>query len=360
MQGGGAERVAALLCNHWAQAGHEILLVPTFSGRGECVYPLDESVRLEYLADRVRSTSGSTWNKVRRLLALRQMIRSERPDVVLSFLPHVNVAGLVVSGGLGVPVVVSERIFPPMLPVSRPLERLRRLTYPMASSVVVQTSQGLAWLHRTIPRSQGTVIPNPVVYPLPVGQPELRPADVLRSERQVLLAVGRLTKQKRLDLAVEGFAHLAAKHQDWDMVILGEGAEREALEKMRTRLGLDERLYLPGRVGNLGDWYQRASLYVLTSWFEGFPNTLLEAMAYGLPTVSVDCETGPADLIEDGLNGRLVPQSDQVSLVEALDALMRDSATSTRLGEAAAKVRERFSIDRVGEQWAVVLGLSVD
>lgn len=356
---GGAQRVAALLCNHWAAQGHQVTLMPTFSGRGECLYPLDERVSLEYLADRVGCTSKSLLNMVRRLLVLRRAIREIQPVVVVSFLSNVNVTALLASRGLGVPVVVAERTFPPAMPLGSLLEGLRRLTYPWATGVVMQTQQGNRWLKTCCPKATGYVIANPVVYPLPVAEPIVEPATVLGESRRVLLAVGRLCPEKGFNNLLEAFASLAGRFPDWNVIILGEGFERESLEKQRHALGLDGRVYLPGRVGNLADWYQSADLYVMSSRFEGFPNTLLEAMAHGLPAVSIDCETGPRDIIRHETDGLLVaPQSGSAGLAQALALLMNNNATRARMAEAAVTLRERFAIAGIVRQWDDVLGLA--
>ena len=358
MQGGGAERVAALLCNHWAGQGHEVRLIPTFSGRGECLYPLDERVRLDFLADRVGNRSRSTFNKIRRLLALRSSIQEERPDVIISFLPHVNVAAVFAAWGLLIPVVVSERTYPPAMPLGIGLELLRRFIYPRATSVVVQTQRALQWLKCYCPRAYGRVIPNPVVYPLPCGGPVLRPESVVASTRHVALAVGRLGEEKGFTQLLVAFGILVSQYPEWDLIILGDGSERESLEQQRDSLGLRRRVHLPGRVGNPGDWYARADFYVMSSRFEGFPNTLLEAMAYGLPAVSFDCETGPADIIREGIDGYLVPSVEgSVGLARAMESLMRDEDRRLRMGKEATAVRERFSALRIMAEWDHVLGI---
>ena len=358
MQGGGAERVAALLCNHWVEQGHQVTLMPTFSGRGECLYPLDKRVRLDYLADRVGTTRQSAWNKLRRLWIMRRIIHKEKPDVVVSFLSHVNVAAILAGLGSGVPVVVSERTYPPMMPLGSGLEQLRHWSYPYAAMVVMQTELGQSWLASAVPRARGRVIPNPVVYPLPCGEPRLAPNILVPDGRALLLAVGRLGEEKHFDLVIEAFAQLASDHPQWDLVILGEGQERTALEAQRDRLGLGARIHLPGRVCNLADWYQRASLYVMSSRFEGFPNTLLEAMAHGLPAVSVDCDTGPRDIIRHDVNGRLVPPHEGAEgLACALEELIANPQARQRMAEAAVDVRQRFSMARIAAQWDQLLGL---
>lgn len=359
MQGGGAERVAALLCNHWAEQGHQVMLVPTFSGRGECLYPLDERVRLVYLADRIGTTRKSPLSMLRRFFAMRALVREWGPEGVVSFLPHVNVAALLATRGLKVPVVVSERIHPPAMPLGRIWLRLRRWTYPWASTVVMQTRRSGDWLEAECPNARGAVIPNPCVYPLPVSEPRLYSADWVTPSRSVLLAVGRLDEQKGFAGLIDAFARLEARFPDWDLVILGEGGQREALEARVEKRGLAGRVALPGRVGNLADWYQRAELYVMSSRFEGFPNTLMEAMAHGLPAVSFDCETGPGDIIREGIDGNLVPVADgEPGLAQAMAAMMQDDDRRQRMGRAAVTVRERFSLERIAAEWDDVLGLT--
>ena len=330
----------------------------TFSGRGECLHPLDERVHLDYLADRVGSCSSSVFNKLRRYRALRGAIRELAPDIILSFLPHVNVAAVLAACGLKVPVVVSERIFPPAMPLSWSLEMLRRLTYPHAKGVVVQTERARRWLADCCIKATGWVIPNPTVFPLPEGMPSLSPDSVVNSETRVAIGVGRLDQQKGFDQLLTAFSVLAQQFPDWDLVILGEGMQREQLEVHRDELGLVGRVHLPGRVGNLADWYTRADMFVMSSRFEGFPNTLLEAMAHGLPAVSFDCETGPADIIREGADGYLVPPSEGAAgMACAMKYLMEHGDRRLRMSEAAIAVRDRFSPRRIMAQWDKVLGL---
>lgn len=358
MEGGGAERVAALLSNHWVAQGHQVTLMPTFSGRGDCSYALDERVRLDYLADRVGSRSGSPLNKLRRMMALRRAIRDEPPAVVLSFLPHVNVAAVVASLGLRVPVVVSERIYPPAMPLGAVLERLRRWAYARATKVVVQTEETREWLACSCPGARVHVIANPLVYPLPQSQPRVDPDHIVGHARPLALAVGRLEKQKGFDLLIAAFQRLSRKYSTWDLAILGEGIERPQLERYIESLGLTDRIFFAGRAGNLADWYTRADFYVMSSRFEGFPNTLLEAMAYGLPAVSFDCQAGPRDIIRDGVDGLLVaPDAGVSGLSAAMERLMGNGELRRQMSDEAVSVRERFALEQIAAQWDVVLGL---
>jgi glycosyltransferase involved in cell wall biosynthesis len=356
MGSGGAERVAAHLANAWTARGERVTLVITFSGRGECYYPLAQGVAVVYLADLARRGGRGFLAYCARFIALRKLIRHSRPDVIVSFLSRVNVAVLLASLGLGCRVVVSERIHPPMLPPGAPWQYLRRALYPRASAVVMLSQQSARWLEAEIKRARGVVIPNPVALPLPVARPSVCPEQLVVASRKLVLAVGRLERQKGFDVLLQAFAHLARAHPCWDLVVLGDGSLRGALEAQVADLGLADRVLLPGRVGNMGAWYARADLYVLSSRFEGFPNTLIEAMAHGCPAVSFDCDTGPRDIIRHACDGLLVaPVSDSLALAAALDRLMGDDAERMRMGGRAAEVRERYALPSILARWDRVL-----
>jgi len=358
MQGGGAERVAALLSNHWVSNGHDVTLIPTFSARGECLYPLDRRVRLRYLADHVKSTSRSPWNAVKRFLALRRVIREAHPDIIVSFLVHVNVVALVATLGLRVPLVVSERTDPRFFVIGHFWALGRRLTYWRAKWVVVQTEDVRRYIEIDCYGARAVVVPNPVVWPVSATEPTVHSEQVVREGRRLLLAVGRLGREKGFDLLIKAFAAVANEAPDWDLVILGEGSEREDLEAQRDALGLGDRTYLPGHVGNVGDWYERADLYVLSSRYEGFPNALVEAMAYGVPAVALDRSAGPRNIIRHEVDGLLVPVVEgPEGIAKALKKLMTNEGARRRFAEQARDVRDRFSMGKVATMWGEILGL---
>ena len=352
MDGGGAERVAALLCNAWVADGHAVTLVATYSGRGGCSYALDQRVEYLYLADLVGTTRRSPLTLARRLWQMRKVVRARRASLVISFLPRVNVATVLATRGLGVPVAVSERCYPPADDIGAFWTGMRRLTYPWAQYVVMQTERGRAWLEREIPSARPAVIPNPVVYPLPEDEPRVRPVDLLDPSRKLILAVGRLDPTKGFDRLIRAFSELARPYPDWDLAIVGEGAQRADLQRCIAACGIVNRVRLVGRVGNLGDWYARADLYVLSSHAEGFPNALLEAMAHGVPSISTACETGPADIVTHGSTGLLVDSVDATTaLREAMQALLEDPERRRCLGRAARGVSARYKVEKVSRQW---------
>lgn len=357
---GGAQRVAINLIREWVARGWSITLVVTYSGRGTCYYEVPEAVDVVYLADLVQpSRCGRIQGLVRRTLALRRLLKSRRPDRVISFLSDANLIALAASWGLGLPLIVSERNYPPADVIPPIYASARLFAYPFATQVVMQTRRGLNWLSRSIPSARGAAIPNPIVLPLSASGPPLDPDTVLASETRLLLGVGRLVHQKGFDVLIEAFGQVAQRHTDWELVIVGDGADRGALERQIDQCGLADRVRLVGAAGNIGDWYARADIFVLASRFEGFPNTLLEAMAYGCASISFDCDTGPADMIVSGQNGELLgPTPNAGELAAALMALMADEPRREMLACGARDVQVRFSMGAVLSQWDAALGIT--
>jgi glycosyltransferase involved in cell wall biosynthesis len=194
-------------------------------------------------------------------------------------------------------------------------------------------------------------IPNSVQWPLMENPPALAPEAVLSPSHKVILSVGRLHPVKGHDKLIEAFSRASEGDDAWRLVILGEGSERPALEQRISELGLEARILLPGLAGNLNDWYGRASIFAMSSVSEGFPMTLLEALAAGVPAVSFDCDAGPREIIRHGQDGLLVAPGDVAALAGAMKSLMNDDALRAQMADQAQAVRERFSERRVLALW---------
>lgn len=353
MSGGGAERVSASLASHWAAKGWEITIV-TLSQQSLDFYELHPAVKriaLELAGESVGVLAGLRQN-IRRVIALRQVLRQVQPDIALGMMTTANV--LLSLAALNLPTlrtIGAERIHPPQKPLGYLWETLRSRTYGILNAVTALSSEGENWIKTHTNAQRVRVIPNAVNWPLPGQEPRIIPSALYQSERQLLLAVGRLDAQKGFDWLIDAFSNLADKHPGWDLVILGEGRLRATLDKQIQKSALGHRIFLPGRAGNMGEWYESADLYVMSSRFEGFPNTLAEAIAHGLAAVSFDCDTGPRDIIRHELDGLLVPLGNVAELTTALDRLMGDALTRQRFAERAVEVRERFSMERIAGMW---------
>jgi glycosyltransferase involved in cell wall biosynthesis len=168
---------------------------------------------------------------------------------------------------------------------------------------------------------------------------------------KVVIAAGRLTRQKAFGRLIDAWADVAPRHPDWRLRIFGAGPKRRSLQRRIRRHGVADSARLEGFSDRLHDELARASLYVMTSRREGFPMVLLEAMGVGLPVVSVDCYTGPRDIVTDGVDGRIVPEDDRGALVEAMNELMADEEKRRRFSAAALHAAARYDRDRIAARW---------
>jgi glycosyltransferase involved in cell wall biosynthesis len=184
----------------------------------------------------------------------------------------------------------------------------------------------------------------------------LRELPSVQCDRELLIiAVGRLSVEKGFDVLLKAFAELSPNFPGWRVCIIGEGTERQALTRLRDELDLAGRVEFSGEVSQVELWMARASLLVHPSRREGFPNAVLEAMGMGLAVVCADCRAGPSELIEDGLNGRLVPVDDVAELARVMSELMMAPELRERIGSEARKVRKRFAQDVIMDKWQSLL-----
>ena len=357
LSGGGAERVTVNNANAWIARGDKVTII-TLAPITEDFYTLDPQIRrigLNLLSSSNSSVSGVFAN-IRRVRSLRRILKKLRPDVLIGMETSANIIAVLANWGMPCCVVVAEHIYPPMLPVSSIWERLRRWTYPHASVVLALTEESCQWLIRNCPGSNVAVIPNAVQFPLLDGNSCIDPDQILPENHRIILAVGRLAPQKGFDMLVKAFGQIASSHSGWDLVILGEGEERKNLLSEISNMGLSNRIFLPGAAGNISQWYERADLFVMSSRFEGFPCTLIEAMAHRLAVVSFDCDTGPRDIIRHEIDGVLVTSGDVPALASILSQLIKDEVLLKRYATQAVEVRDRFSMDRILNLWDEVIG----
>jgi len=345
---GGAERVVTTMANHWVSLDRDVHVI-TLAAEAEPAFPLDGRVTIHALnvASKARGLVSALLGNFRRILALRRSIKQNTPDVVVAYMAATNILTIIACLGLDVRVVATEHAPPFHWPNWSIWNRLRLFFYPRASVVVLQSEMALDYYPENV-RRKTAVLPNPIHIEADAGVVDL-PAG------KIVIAMGRLSEEKRFDLLLRAFSQVADSNPEWSLVILGEGGLRSGLEKLRAALGLDGKVYFPGFQPNPHTWLRKSDLFVLSSQFEGFGNVLAEALMCGLPVVSTDCPNGPREIVRDGVDGFLVENGSETGLAQSITRLMIDQELRAAFCSSAPEAAERFGVEVVMSQWEHLL-----
>ena len=350
LQQGGAERVVSNLANRFAKEGYEVVIATEWYGTDE--FALDQKVRRVHVGLTKEDENRSRISKMlRRIWYLRRFMKKEKPDVVVAFTRGVLYRALAAGIGTGISVVISVRT-DPVGHYDKKADKLRiPLLFPHAAGCVFQTEGAKAFFAPYL-QENSRIILNPL-NPKYVGVPEpaVRTKDVVQS--------GRLVDFKNQPMLIRAFLKVHEKHPDYTLKIYGPDSKdgtKEILESIIHENHAEDFVKLMGGSNTLEKDLADAALYAFSSDWEGLPNALMEAMALGLPVVSTDCPCGgPKTLIEDGVNGLLVPIMDEKAMTDGILRLIEDRELAERLGREARKISERANEDAVFEQWQTYL-----
>lgn len=333
MPGGGTERVVALLANEYSRRG-----IPTaillFAGN-ERAYPLDS--RIEVVSVGVPS-GGSFLERLGRLRRMRRFYRENKNCQIWAFSAMGAVFSAVAALGQRHFFLVSERNDP----TRYEHRRIRDLCYRRADVVVCQTADAVKSFPAGI-RKKSVVIPNPL---------ELREEPYAGEREKRIVAVGRLNAQKNHKLLLRAFAAFAKRHGNYVLEIYGQGELEAELKALAAELGIDRSVMFKGFSTKVLADIRTASMFVLSSDYEGISNSMLEAMALGLPVIATDCPIGGSRMyIRDGENGLLVPVGDVSALAYAMGRLADEPALGERFGREAVKLREDLTTAKIAKRF---------
>lgn len=325
LSGGGAERVASIWASGLAELGGDIHLLLFY--RVENEYEISGKVNLHTAAE--SKNAYDHFNGPEKLYCVRKLLKELKPDIVLPFISYVGILIMLAGAGLPIRIVETVRIDPKYDRPGPAWRLLRSLALGLSKRCIVQTQSQLNYFPRRLQKRM-------IVLPNPISDGFAKHKKIFTEKKiRNLVAVGRLEKQKNYPMLLKAFARVAAADPELRLRIYGEGSLFDELDAMIERLGLGEQARLCGRTAGLEAALLEADLYVMTSDAEGMPNSLMEAMALGLPCISTDCQTGPSDLIENGTTGLLVPARDEESFLEALEKMIKDVESSIEMGRKA-------------------------
>ena len=307
---GGMERVMSELVNYISQKNSIECYLISLSSLDE-FYKIEEAVNFNK-PDFEFDNQKRFLSTLKTLFFLRNELKNIKPDSVLSFGETYNSFVLLSVLGLGLNVYVSDR--------SKPDKNwgfihnnLRKILYPTAKGIVSQTIYSRDFLYKETKHKNIKVIPNPV--------------DIVRFQKRtnqkIVLTVGRLISTKRVDILIDAFEK--SENRDWQLWIVGDGPKKAELEQKVIDSGLKDKVFFLGFKNDIQEYYCKASIFAFTSYSEGFPNAILEAMASGLPVIAFDCVAGPADLISNEETGFLIPLGDVVEYQKKLNIMMKNT-----------------------------------
>lgn len=336
---GGAERVMAILANHFVSQGHHVNLISFNKGDA---YEINPKI------NRVKLHSGKIKNhKIRALLNLLNYykLKSNRPDLLISFNTLNNLNSIIVAKLRGIKIIVSEHnnhLY------SENPKKLTYLTktffYKFANHVTVLTNYDLDFYKKN--NINVSVLPNPCTF-----APNEENG---HSREKTILAVGSLNRylHKGFDNLIEIVEPILNKYPDWTLKIIGGGEKGKTfLESLIQKKGLTEQIILTGLQNNVGQYMKEGAIFVLPSRFEGLPMVLLEAMSQGMACIAYDCTTGPSDIIENEVNGVLIPDQNIIKMQEGLTRLIENNELRNTLGNEALKSLDRFSVETIANKW---------
>ena len=339
----GAQRVIINLTESLLAKGHQVTIVTTGAVENEYDLPVG--------ADRIISdiqeeeiTDNRIINLKNRFLKLRNIWKTEKPDIIISFIGKNNFMAILTAWGLNTPVIVSVRGEPMEEYYNGLLRFLARYLFRKAEGIILQTEDSKNFFpEKTIRKA--VVLPNP-----------LNPAFMQKiyegEKEKKIVMVGRIDSNKNQQLVIDAFTGIADKYPDYFLEIWGEGEDNTKVKAYISSLGMDHRIFMPGVTAKVKETMEKASLYILSSNTEGMPNSLMEAMALGLPCISTDCPCGgPKMLIQSGVNGVLTPVKDVEAMKSAIDRVLGNPGFAKNLGENALNIRNTLSPERVNEQW---------
>lgn len=345
LNSGGAERATCALSGYFASKGHEVSIL-TIDG-DKPFYSLDERVNLINL-NLPKIKTGSPVKKtaavLRRFSSIQKSIRALNPDVVIGMSHVMSVYAVFSTRRSGIKAIGTERNNPYTYQNTAVMRFLRRFCSKSAEGFVYQTKRAMAFFPAAA-QKKSAVIPNAVFNPL------VEEIHIAEQRSKTITAMGRLTYQKGFDILINAFAKIAADIPEYTLVIYGKGNDKDALEKLIDEHGLTGRVLLPGTSPDAIKKVAGSSVFVLSSRLEGMPNALMEAMACGVPCISTNCPMGPEELIEDGVNGILIPVDDAGALAESMLKILTDGDFAAKLAANAYKLRETHSVESVGECW---------
>lgn len=340
LKNGGAERVTTILANYFAKENEVYLFVVD-----------DSQIDYEIAGDVHIVKVPFEENKIKRMLARKRYVAEQIREIgfdacitlTYTFLPYLLTAPKKKRGK-----VIASLRNAPQFEIANPIGRIFRwIGFSLCDKIVFQTPDARDYFSRNI-QKRGVVIPNPLSEGLPYAD---------NDNSKTIITATRLETQKNIPLALDAFKDFHKTHPEWTFRIYGRGSLKDEIEELiMNDPEIADCVQLMGFSSDIHNEMAHSAIFILSSDFEGLSNSMIEAMAIGLPVVCTDCPIGGAKMmIENGKNGFLIPTGNKKAIVSALCYVADNVGTSKAIGAEAAKVREKLSAERICQQWNGVI-----
>lgn len=338
---GGAERVVSVLSNKFIERGADVSILMISNMR--CQYALDEAVNVKCINCDEDNHLSLIKRYLLRFKKIREATKEISPDIIISFMSETNIDVCLALLGMKIPIIVSERNDPAIDPKSRAKQILRKIAYIKPKGFVFQTPDAKAYFSNNV-QKRSCIILNPINSQLP---------DAYKGEREKrVVSVGRLHRQKNFKMLFDAFSIFSKENSEYTLEIYGEGLLEAELNNYLKDKNMEEKVFLKGFCDDVHSKILSASMFVMSSDFEGLPNALLEAMAIGLPSISTDCPCGgPRLLIENKKNGILVPVGDTEKMAAAMDYIAKNPKEAEKIATFATQINERANVEKIATLW---------
>lgn len=353
MEKGGAERVVATLANTLCE-NNDVSIITLVHGKIQ--YSVNEKVNTICLATGKKNRNKLLKfvffpvNFLKRCLKMKKIFKNEKPDIIISFLPESCFLTAFLKDKNS-KLIISDRNDPKVEYKDFKYNFLMKKLYPKADGYVFQTNEAKEYFEKFIDfkTKKWSIILNPVN---PVFLNKVYEGEKVKK----IVSVGRLQEQKNQKLLIEAFSIISNKFPEYGLYIYGEGPLRFDLENKIKELKLDEKVFLPGAVDNIGEEIKDARLFIMTSIYEGMPNALIEAMVLGLPVISSDCPCGgPKMLIENEKNGYLFKNNNIEDLICKIELLLNNEEKCREIGYEASKIVRLVNSNKINKEWEKII-----
>ena len=340
---GGAQRVILNLTESLLAKGHQVTIVTTMVVESEYDLP-DGAGRIFSDITEEEITNSRIVNFKRRFMKLRNIWKNEKPDVIVSFIGKNNFMAILTAWVLKIPVVASVRGEPNAEYYDKMHKILAKTLMGKADGLILQTPDAKAYFPKWI-QKKAVILENPL-NPLFIGDYYEGP------RKNEIVTVGRLDGNKNQKLIIDAFCQIAGDFPEVNLILYGSGEDHEKLTEYAQKTPYKNQIFLPGPIRNVKTRIEKSKIFVLSSNTEGMPNSLMEAMALGIPSISTDCPCGgPRMLMKGKENGILVPVGKVEPMAQAMRKLLTDDELWEKYSRNAYKLTEELHPDKVNRKW---------